>query len=63
MYDLRIGTVEAPDVAIECVGAVDPVRAETWNAGPGKGPLRLTVKGDWIINIASPCYDLTRQNL
>jgi hypothetical protein len=23
MYDLRIGAVEAPDVAIECVGAVN----------------------------------------
>jgi len=23
MYDLRIGVVEAPDVAIECVGAVE----------------------------------------
>jgi hypothetical protein len=52
MYDLRIGTVEAPDVAIECVGAVDSVRTETWNVGPGRGPLRLKVKGDWIINIA-----------
>ena len=52
MYDLRIGAVEAPDVAIECVGAVDPVRTETWNVGPGRGPLRLSVKGDWIINIA-----------
>ncbi len=52
MYDLRIGVVEAPDVAIECVGAVDSVRTETWNVGPGRGPLRLTVKGDWIINIA-----------
>jgi hypothetical protein len=38
MYDLRIGAVEAPDVAIECVRAVDPVSAETWNVGPGRGP-------------------------
>jgi hypothetical protein len=29
MYDLRIGAVEAPEVAIECVGAVDPDRTET----------------------------------
>ena len=29
MYDLRIGAVEAPDVAIECVGAVDSVFTET----------------------------------
>jgi hypothetical protein len=52
MYDLRIGAVEAPDVAIECVGAVDSVFTETWNVGPGKGPLRLELRGDWSIGIA-----------
>ena len=52
MYDLRIGTVEAPEVAIECVRAVDPVGTETWNVGPGKGPLHLAVKGDWRIIMA-----------
>ena len=52
MYDLRIGAVNAPDVAIECVGAVDPVSTETWNVGPGKGSLRLKLKGDWRIHIA-----------
>jgi len=64
MYDLRIGAVEAPDVAIECVGAVDSVRAETWNVGPGRGPLRLTVKGDWMINIAREAHIRTiRQHI
>jgi hypothetical protein len=52
MYDLLIGAVEAPDVAIECVRAVDSVFTKTWNAGPAKGPLRPKVKGDWIIGIA-----------
>ena len=57
MYDLRIGAVEAPDVAIECVGAVDAVRAETWNVGPGRGPFHLAVvKGDWIITIARDAH-------
>jgi hypothetical protein len=51
MYDLRIGAVEAPDVAIECVGAVDSDFTETWKAGPAKGPLHLKVKGDWTIGI------------
>ena len=51
MYDLRIGAVEAPDVAIECVGAVDSDFTETWTVGPGKGPLHLKVKGDWKIGI------------
>jgi len=52
MYDLRIGSAAAPDVAIECVGAVDAVGTETWNVGPGRGPLQLTVKGDWVITIS-----------
>jgi hypothetical protein len=53
MYDLRIGTVEAPNAAIECIGAVDAVGTETWNVGPGKGPLHLTgVKGNWMITIS-----------
>ena len=56
MYDLRVGPAEAPDVAIECVRAVDSVSAETWNVGPGKGPLDLTVKGDWVINIARDAH-------
>jgi hypothetical protein len=52
-YDLRIGAVEAPEVAIECVGAVDSVGTETWNVGPVKGLLHLTgVKGDWMITIS-----------
>jgi hypothetical protein len=64
MYDLRIGAVEAPEVAIECVGAVDSVRTETWNVGPGRGPLRLKVKGDWVINIAREAHIRTiRQHI
>jgi hypothetical protein len=56
MYDLRMRAVEAPDVAIECVRAVDPVSTETWNVGPGKGPLHLGVKGDWMITIARDAH-------
>jgi len=52
MYDLRIGPAEAPDVAIECVRAVDSVGTETWNVGPGKGPIHRKVEGDWMITIA-----------
>jgi hypothetical protein len=49
MYDLRVGDVDAPEIAIECVGAVDSVRAETWNVGPAKGPLRFDLKRDWRV--------------
>lgn len=52
MYVLRIGPVDTPEVAIECVGAVDPIYTETWNIGPAKGPLKLLIKGDWNLTIA-----------
>jgi hypothetical protein len=51
MYDLRIGDAAAPEVAIECVGAVDPIRTETWNIGPARGPLSLALSGDWHVAI------------
>lgn len=51
MYDLRIGSAESPEVAIECVGAVDPVRAATWNAGPGRGSFLLQIRGDWVVEL------------
>ena len=49
MYDLRIGPVDSPAIAIECTGAVDKVRTETWNVGPGQGPLTLALRGDWTV--------------
>lgn len=51
MYDLRIGDAEAPDVAIECVGAVDPIRTEAWNIGPAQGAFRLHLTGNWYVVI------------
>lgn len=52
MYDLRIGPPDAPEIAIEVVGAVDPTYTETWNVGPAKGPLKLSIEGNWIVEIA-----------
>jgi hypothetical protein len=52
MYDLRVGSADAPEVAIECVGAVDQTYTETWNIGPAKGPLQLSISGDWTVEIA-----------
>jgi len=49
MFDLRVGPADAPAIAIECVGAVDPVRVETWNVGPAKGAVHLALKGDWTV--------------
>src|SRR5215210_1726771 len=51
MYDLRIGPADAPELAVECVGAVDPTRVETWNVGPARGPLELALRGDWLITL------------
>jgi hypothetical protein len=41
LYDLRVGDVEAPHIAIECIGAVDSIRTETWNIGPAQEPMSL----------------------
>ncbi|HEU0013092.1 MAG TPA: hypothetical protein VFQ45_05385 [Longimicrobium sp.] len=51
MVDLVVGDALHPDVAIECVGAVDPVRGETWNSGPAPEPLELAVAGDWTVEL------------
>ena len=51
MYDLRVGPADAPEIAIECVGAVDAAFTETWNMGPAKGALQLTVRGNWTVEI------------
>lgn len=51
LYDLRIGNIDAPEVAIECVGAVDRVLTEAWNLGPAQGPFSLKVQGDWRVTM------------
>ena len=53
MYDLRVGSPHAPEMAIECVGAVDKIFTETWNVGPAKGPIELSIKGDWIVTVTN----------
>ena len=52
MYDLRIGPADAPQVAIECVGAVNRMYTETWNVGPAKGSFTLPVAGNWTVEIS-----------
>lgn len=51
IYDLRIGPADAPEMAIECVSAIDPVFAETWNVGPAQEPIQLSIIGDWQVVI------------
>jgi len=49
MYDLRIGPAEAPQVAIEVVGAVNSAYARTRSAGPGWGPAQTLGRSDWLL--------------
>ncbi len=49
MYDLRIGPENRPEIAIECVGAVDSTFAELWNIGPAQGLWTLSLRGDWTV--------------
>jgi hypothetical protein len=49
MYDLRIGRADAPELAVECVRAIDPTREETLSVGLAQGPLELALRGDWVI--------------
>jgi len=51
MFDLRVGPAESPVIAIECVGAVDKDRTETWNIGPAGGSLVLALRGDWTVSL------------
>lgn len=51
MYDLRIGSIDQPLVAVEVVGAVDPIRTETWNVGPANGSIRVKSRLDWVVGI------------
>lgn len=50
MFDLRVGPKEAPEVAIECTGAVNRKFVESWKAGPHKGSFLLDgIENDWIV--------------
>lgn len=50
MFDLRVGPQEAPEVAIECTGAVNQKFVESWKAGPDKGSFVLDgIENDWIV--------------
>src|SRR2546430_16321790 len=53
MYDLRFGSGDKPDVAIQCVGAIDPVPTETWHVGATRGGRAATLSGDWTVEIRS----------
>ena len=56
MYDLRIGPPDQPDVAIECFGAVVSQFTETWNVGPAKGPLNLSLRNNWMVEVSPKAH-------
>ena len=51
LVDLCVGGVQSPLIAIECTAALDPVRTETWNLGPGRGKLKFDLDHDWYVVI------------
>jgi hypothetical protein len=51
LVDLCVGDIQSPLIAIECTAALDPVRTETWNVGPGRGKLRFDLDRDWYVVI------------
>jgi hypothetical protein len=51
LVDLCVGDVQSPLIAIECTAALDPVRTETWNLGPGRGKLKFDLNQDWYVVI------------
>jgi hypothetical protein len=53
MYDLRIGLPHAPQIAIECFRSVDEASMETWNTGPARGPLHLSLQNNWIVEVST----------
>jgi hypothetical protein len=53
MYDLRIGPTNAPTYAIECFQAVDSAFTEIWNIGPVRGPLKLSLENNWIVEVST----------
>lgn len=64
MYDLRVGPADVPELAVECVEAIDPIRIKTWMAGPARGPLQLALTGDWSIQLTPGArIDAVRQRV
>ncbi len=55
MYDLRINLPSGGKIAIEVVGAVDRTFTETWNVGPAKDPLQLSIQGNWSVKREVGC--------
>ncbi len=55
-----MGDVQASLIAIECTAALDPVRTETWNLGPGRGKLKFDLNQDGHVDVLD-AFQLARQ--
>ena len=53
MFDLRVGPVDAPEVAIEVTGAIDGPWTATWNAGQKLSGRVAGVDGDWTFEVCA----------
>jgi hypothetical protein len=59
MFDLRVGPADAPAIAIEVTGAVDPSWMATWKEAEKRSGLVPDVVGAWTV-IVHPSANLTR---
>lgn len=55
MYDLRIGSPESPEFAIECVQNTCTDSVRVWKKGPAKGSHQLDTKGNWVVELSESC--------
>lgn len=53
MYDLRVGPVDAPEIAIEVTTAVDPAWRATWNTGKSSMVNFEGLEYDWLLHVSS----------
>lgn len=49
MFDLRVGPINAPEMAIEVTSAIDQQWTETWNVGQRRSGNVPGVLGDWML--------------
>jgi hypothetical protein len=51
MYDLRVGSEDAPEIVIECVRDIDKDAITVWKRGPMESPIAVEAPGDWVIEL------------
>jgi hypothetical protein len=55
MYDLRVGTPDDPEIAIECVQNTCPDSVRVWKKGAALGSRKFDTKGTWVVELLKSC--------